>query len=382
MISNQSSSSTQENPITRLVTDNNLPFTEYIARTRAIIEDRRPKEGNQIAIDANSPKEFYPSSPLLNSNGKLKYGALLIHGLLDCPFTMIDTGTQLQNQGILARSILLPGHGTVPSDLMKVSYQDWIQAVRYGVESLRKDVEQIYLVGYSTGSALSIYHALHDTKIAGMILFAPTIKVKSLVTLMSKWHYQYNRLVHKKDGWILHCDEIDYTKYHSIAMNSLTQVNALTQVLTELGRTRNLSCPIYMIASEQDETISAQQAIRFFNNTPDPVSRMLLYSDRTPTYPDRRIMIRSSVYPELNITHFSHITLPFSPNNMHYGIKGDYQFASHPENDHIYGAYNRIEILTNHFLRRLSLMQKQRRVLTYNPDFEFMQNSIVEFIKR
>src|SRR5438552_16089884 len=105
----------------------------------------------------------------------------MVHGLFDCPFVMRDVGEHLQKQNLLVRSHLLPGHGTVPGALLNVSYQDWINAANYAITNLSKDVEKIFLVGFSTGASLMLYHALQQSNknIAGLILLAPAIQLYS-----------------------------------------------------------------------------------------------------------------------------------------------------------------------------------------------------------
>ena len=138
-----------------------LHFTDYIHLTKKTIAEHRVDlhQYRELIIEANSPFELRPTNPIVSTQTptKMKYGALLIHGLLDSPFIMKDAGLHLQSQGLLVRSILLPGHGTVPGSLLNVKYEDWLQAVRYGIASLAKDVEHIFLVGFSTGASLSIY---------------------------------------------------------------------------------------------------------------------------------------------------------------------------------------------------------------------------------
>jgi len=368
------------------ILDSELPFSEYIARSRSLIKSRRPdlqQANNNIhtkqIIDANSPYELNPDDPIRTGN-RLKYCALLIHGLFDCPFSLRDIGSYLQRNGIFSRAILLPGHGTMPSDLLSVSYHDWIQAVRYGVETLRKEVEQIFLIGYSTGAALSLYHALQDTQISGLILLAPAIKIKVPIDIIFNWH-RLTRLFSKHKEWLYLEDEFDYAKYRSIAFHPVNQVSDLTSIVEALQQRHSLTHPIFMVTSREDETISSHMAIDFFSNLSNQNSRLLLYTSCEHTYPDQRIHPRITHYPDLNIKHLSHVSLLFDPNNFHYGKQGDYSYASHPNTDEfIYGAYNRIEVKLYELLHKLGLIRKRRRELTYNPDFDFMAKEITKFI--
>lgn len=367
------------------ITDSTLPFADYISQCRGLIAARRTDLGRPginatHIIDANSPYELYPAHPVM-AGERIKYGVLLIHGLLDSPFTLRDIGSHLQSQGILCRSILLPGHGTVPDDLLAISYHSWIQAVRYGIDSLKKDVEQIYLIGYSTGATLSVYHALQDPQISGIILLAPAIKIRPPVDVFTSLRYLSKWMTDNRK-WLYREVEADYMKYASIAFNPVNQVAQLTSVIRDLHHDHPVECPVFMAVSREDETISSERAISFFSSLKNPDSELLLYTSFEHRYPDQRITTRLSTLPEANIKHFSHVSIPFAPENPYYGKDGEYIFASHPGSDnYIYGAYNHIELKLCNYLHQIKLMKRPRRELTFNPDFPYMAHKICQFIR-
>lgn len=366
--------------------DSNLPFSEYIAHCRTFITERRLQIACQQdnmapiqfdrTIEANCPYELYPTHA---GSGRLTYGVLLIHGLLDCPFSLKDIGLQLQQQGILARAILLPGHGTVPNDLLHVTYQDWVDTVRYGVETLRHHVEHIFLIGYSTGAALSIYHAMQDPCIAGLVLLSPAIKIKAPVSLMIGWHQFLKWISHSKKEWLCWEKETDYAKYISIPFNAVTQVAKLTKLIHQQNQLQPLATPLCMVISDEDETVSSARAMHFFSSLANQRNRLLFYTSSPSSIADSRIITRQSSYPDLNIAHLSHVGLPFSPLNTHYGEKGDYRVYS-DDYPYLCGAYNRVERKLYALLYQLGLVKKIRRELRYNPDFTFMANTISQFI--
>ena len=361
----------------------NLTFSKYLSECRTIIEGRRVDldRGDNInrrIVDANSPYELLPLAT--HSSKQSRYGALLIHGLFDSPFSLKELSHHLQQNGILSRAILLPGHGTVPSDLLHVSYLDWINAVRYGVETLEQEVDKIFLVGYSTGAALSIYQALHNNRIAGIILLAPAIKIRSYLDIVLGWHL-FKKLTRINRDWAYLEKEDDYTKYHSIAFNPVFQVSKLIEVIETLQQQRTLSCPIFMATSREDETVCSDTAIDFFSHFHHHNSQLLLYTSSPHRYPDSRIILRPTDYPGKNINHVSHIAIPFSPQNSHYGQNGDYTFASRPDPKFVYGAYNQMEEKTYDLLHKWGLVKRQRRALTYNPDFDYLAEKILNFIR-
>ena len=362
--------------------DSSLPFSEYITQCQKLISERRldlkQKKGDpKQIIDANSPYELHPTH---FTNQSEKCGVILIHGLWDSPFTLKEIAIRLQNNGILCRGILLPGHGTRPTDLQKTCYQDWIDTVRYAVDSLQQQVEKVYLIGYSAGATLSIYQALSQQNIAGLVALAPAIRINPLVDLIFNWHY-FTKWLSRRSTWIYVEEENDYAKYRSIGFNPAFQIFKLTQALKKRYKHQSLTCPLLMVASEDDETISASAAMQFFKKTTSTHNQFILYSTKHKKKDDNRIELRNSAYPQLNIKNFSHVALPFSPENTHYGMHGDYSNASHPADHVIYGAYNRVtERFYNQF-QHLGLSNNYKRELTYNPDFDFLADKIVTFIK-
>ena len=68
--------------------------------------------------------------------------------------------------------VRLKGHGTSPYDLQTRDWEEWLAAVRRGYETIAPFAEQVCLVGFSTGGALSlILAAEHPAK-----LVPPTVR--------------------------------------------------------------------------------------------------------------------------------------------------------------------------------------------------------------
>jgi len=355
--------------------DLHLSFAEYIKKCKQIITKGRIELDNESIIDANTPYELQPPADKKN-----KYGALLVHGLFDSPFVMRDIGHQLCQQGLLVRSILLPGHGTVPGALLGVDYHDWLQAVNYGVATFTNEVEKIFLVGFSTGASLALHHAAQHPSIAGVIMISPAVRILSpfacITNIPPKFSKKWQRA-----NWFCIRAENDFARYQSIPFNAIYQLYLLTQEIRHTGYKQWAKTPIYIALSEQDEVISSEANLSIFSHLQNPKNRMLLYSAKKQSNGDARITLRNSVYPELGAVNFSHITLPITPTNFHYGEQGNYCYASHTDlNKFIYGAYNRPRIYIDKMLYQFKLINKRHRRLTYNPDFEFMASTVKNFI--
>lgn len=352
--------------------DLKLNFSEYIKQSEQIIANTRQdlKQHPELIIKNNAPFELKPDSP------NPRFGALLIHGLLDSPFIMRDIGHYLRSQGLLVRSIMLPGHSTVPGALLNTKYAEWQQAIDYGVATLKEDVEKIFLVGFSTGGSLAISHAAKDPAITGVMTLTPAFKINSPFTFLSKWISQIN--IGDRAKWFSLCEEIDYVKYQSVTFNAIYQVYQLAFEIQNIA----LHCPLLMIVSDEDKIVCSQTSINYFQNTTNPLNKALFYSAHPKTFSDKRILVRNSVYPDMNIFNFCHITLPVAPDNFHYGKNGDYVLASHIKQNVRYGALDNLDMKFYRSLKQLNLTQFDYQRLTFNPDFEFMQNQIGDFIQK
>jgi esterase/lipase len=360
-----------------------LDYAEYIDACKLLIERTRldlAKQPEKI-INANAPFELRPHPP--SNNQKIKTGALLIHGLLDSPLTMRDIGTELYVEGILVRSVLLPGHGTVPGALLNINYQEWIQTIEQAVSALANEVEQIYLVGFSTGASLALHHATHfPANIAGIISIAPALKINCPFDFLAHVPATIGKSW-PPAAWF-HKDKqetLDYAKYRSTPFNAAYQVYRLAK---EIKTEPQPSCPLFFTLAASDVTVLSQVSIRYFHTNPNPKSRMVLYSNQTKhTHNDKRIIIRSSNYPKQRIRSFSHITIPIAPTNSHYGKNGDYPEASHIETNSavIYGEHYLPPMNFHNFLYKHKLARYQYQRLSFNPDFAYLAEQIRQFIR-
>ena len=261
---------------------------------------------------------------------------------------------------------------------MQVTFHDWLHAVQRAVESMRQEVEQVYLIGYSTGAALSVLHAADDPSIAGIVMLSPAIRIKTQLSLLLKWRTLIKWL-NKNKPWLCREEEIDYTKYLSVAVNAVTQVADLTDVVANVRQ--QLACPLFMSLSREDETISSRHAIDFFARMQHADSEMLLYSASKPTFADKRIELRDTREFKTQIRHLSHVSIPISPSNPHYGQDGDYLNATNCSAENVvYGAYNRVIVDTFELLHRFGAVREKRKELTFNPDFDYLAQRIAEFI--
>jgi acetyl esterase/lipase len=121
--------------------------------------------------------------------------ALLLHGLTDSPYSMRALAEIFTARGWYVVGLRLPGHGTAPAALTRVTWLDWAAATRLAAKHLRAKAGSgvpLVIVGYSTGGALAVEYALATLqgealpRASGLVLLSPAIGV-SAVAAVAAW---------------------------------------------------------------------------------------------------------------------------------------------------------------------------------------------------
>jgi len=164
-------------------------------------------------------------------------GVLLLHGMSDSPYSLRSLGQRLNAEGAGVVGLRLPGHGTAPSGLVHVQWEDMAAAVTIAMRHLRGKIGErpLYVVGYSNGGALAVLYtlsALEDASLPlpqGLVLISPEIGVTRLAAL-AVWQERLGHLLgFEKLSWNSIGIEYDPFKYQSFALNAGKQAYRLTE---------------------------------------------------------------------------------------------------------------------------------------------------------
>jgi len=344
-------------------------FKAYIDYCKEMIATARidkNREDFQKVIDANCPYELYPEHQ--NS----RRGVLLIHGLYESPYHTRAIAEHFQQNDCLVRSILLPGHGTVPGDLLDIQYTEWLKAVKFGIESFQNEVDELYLYGYSTGAALALHHTLQTNAIKGLIFLVPALRITRLVYLAPL--IMALEKISPRMKWIFSSEQEDKVKYSSFSLNSSWQVQRLIMANQALLKQTPLHTPLFLALSESDRVINTPYALQFFQQQQGEQNRLIYYGNKLSNI-ETRITLRANRYPEQNISALSHICLPFPASDPYYGVQGEYtqwliKKSPQAKENITWGATS------------LDQCTSLRMPLTYNPDFEYLASKICSFINQ
>jgi alpha-beta hydrolase superfamily lysophospholipase len=181
----------------------------------------------------NRSFEFDTSSP--------SGAVLLLHGMSDSPYSLRKLGQRLNSEGFHVLGVRMPGHGTAPSGLVELTWQDMAAATRLAMRHLagKNPGQPLYIVGYSTGAALAVHYALvaeEDEslpKVERIVLLSPAIGV-SPVAAFAVWQARLGHLLGlDKLAWNDLLPEYDPFKYGAFAVNAGDVVYRLTKQIQE-----------------------------------------------------------------------------------------------------------------------------------------------------
>ncbi len=101
--------------------------------------------------------------------------ALLIHGLGGTVYDLGSLGRTLEEAGIDTHAPLLPGHGTVPDDLLETGWQDWIDSMRAQYRALKQRHGVVHLAGVCLGALVALEVARLENHQDKLALYAPPL---------------------------------------------------------------------------------------------------------------------------------------------------------------------------------------------------------------
>lgn len=354
-------------------------FTHYVARAEQYVNERKTwikVDDKPRELAAVLPFELLPDAE--NCAGRARIGVLLSHGLSDSPFSMRDPAQALQAACYQVRVVLLPGHGTKSEDLLHVSRDDWRMTFRNAADEFSKEVDVMYVGGFSTGGALAAEYAWqHSESVAGAILFSPVFKVNSSIDWLSPW------LAMVKD-WLDNYPSDDFAKYASIPLPAIAQVYKLSKEVRNLILDNPKQLPVFIALSEDDQTVDSSVSEKVFNEGMiGAKSQMVLYSKDQMSANTDRIKVHNTNWPEAKILGLSHMAVHGNPKNTYYGAAGEYRICGwYLSDEALYQACR--EDKDNWFGEGSDALTKSSphaARVSWNPNFNELMQEVAFFIK-
>ncbi len=306
--------------------DNSSGFRTHIETARERVRAHRnfQTQNPDGEVEWNIPFELRPATPTTKA-------ILLVHGLGDSPWSFIDVAHDLANRGYVVRTLLLPGHGTKPADLIGIRLEDWQRLVGEQIRLLQMEFADVWLGGFSTGANLVLDHALGDPHIRGLVLFSPAFRSNEIFDWATPW------LVHVKP-WLLSPERHPLQsplRYHIVPTNGLAQFYRSSVAVRKHLRHRTFDRPAILVLAEHDSVVDVHHVRHLFKcRFTHAASRLIWYGNIPPeATPSSRILVRTDALPQQRISQFSHMGILFSPDNALYGRHGSERICFNGQTD-------------------------------------------------
>jgi alpha-beta hydrolase superfamily lysophospholipase len=226
----------------------------------------------ELALDTpyNRSYELVPA-------GEPRGSVLLMHGLTDSPYSVRGIAEVFQSRGYYVVALRLPGHGTVPSGLRDVRWEDWYAAVAAAARhaAARGGIgKPFYIGGHSTGAALATLYAvraLDDAELPqpqGLYLVSAAIGITPFAVLTNVISGLAFIPWFEKSRWMDVLPEYDPYKYNSFPVNAANQIHTLTgalrSALDDAGQRGRLAAMPRLVVFQSivDSTITAREVVR------------------------------------------------------------------------------------------------------------------------
>ncbi|AXT37491.1 hypothetical protein D1814_01795 [Alteromonas sp. BL110] len=377
--SSQFSASTQAFPVGVQPFDNYLDNVEsYLLEHRTFISDNQAKE-----ISMNMPFEC--------GTQYRDIGVLLVHGLGDSPYFFRDVANAMCDEGIHVRSILLPGHGSKPGDMLNVSYEQWQAETNHHIRLFSEEVDNLYVGGFSTGANLTTiasFSMAEELDIKGLMHFSPAFKSRFFVSRLAPY-------IDSLFPWPNVEEEDNPSRYNSTAMPGFAAYQESVNVLQDLfsqseEEKRTLNLPVLMVVAEKDSVVDTIKiAEQFRDNFIHPRKCLLWQGENVPEVSDNTLIMQTMDLPEQRISAASHMSTLFSEHNILYGTESRFRICDNGQGsdaearcrageDVWYGPWGFKPEIENNAL----VSDKEERVyarLTYNPYFDRMVGQLLAF---
>ena len=217
---------------------------------------------------------------------------LLLHGLSDSPYSLRNMARRLQQEDAYVIGLRVPGHGTAPSGLTSVTWEDMAAAVELAMHQFvsRNPGQPIHIIGYSNGAALGVHYALATLDqpelpaVASLVLLSPEIGV-TRAAAFAIWQGRLSWMLGlEKLAWNSISPEYDPYKYGSFAINAADVSHRITgeiqsriSLLTKQGLIGNMP-PVLAFSSVVDATVLAPALIEnLLNRLPQGGHRLVLF---------------------------------------------------------------------------------------------------------
>lgn len=349
-------------------------FSSYIKKSKENILKKNIR-GKKV-VEAIAPFEILSKKKCSDNK---KRGIILIHGLWSTPYETRYIADLFSSECFHTRSILLQGHGTEIKDLFNVKHDDWVSLIEWNIEELKKEVDEVYLLGFSVGASLSVHTAFKREDIKGLFLFSPALALPWYRFMLPVANIFTNMMKKRRED--------DFYRYRSADVNGPLQIYYLNGKTKDLLKKGKLNIPTLSFMFTGDRRSLDPSKVQSFLTSNFKNLKSILYYDieekeTLKNFGQPADFVMSS-FPNQKIYGQSHLSLMIPPQDPYYGKNGVYKDCEHyKEDSEIFNLCKSDKTLHQGEVIKSNMKKGPMRRLRYNPLWDSMVKTIKLFIKK
>ncbi|WP_102346589.1 alpha/beta hydrolase [Bacillus sp. Marseille-P3661] len=176
-------------------------------------------------------------------------GILLLHGFVGTPQSVQYIGEKYAEKGLTVLAPRLKGHGTHYTDLNTISYYEWINECIDAYNTLKKECDQVFIIGQSMGGILALHLASILKDVSGVITINAAIHVPGYEIYRGA---ESPRYIHEGTPDIKD-QAVNEITYEQVPLHSIKQ---LLSVIDHTKKTLyQVTCPLLLFKSSIDHVV-------------------------------------------------------------------------------------------------------------------------------
>lgn len=230
--------------------------------------------------------------------GQPRNGVLVLHGFMGSPLSSRPMAQYLNDRGYFVHCPLLPGHGSYPDKLHKVSRKLWLAEVEEAYQVARAACDNLFIIAHSMGNILGAHLTLKFGGVRGMAMLAPIIEVPDPRLRWAKyarffvpWYYPHRskkpsmqQLVRER---VLDFDpsiDFDSPEFQRELPNvSRVPLSGMHEMVSMIDKGRTLwprlDIPVRIHAGEDDHAAPPDNSRQIFALLPNQDKKLTVYPD-------------------------------------------------------------------------------------------------------
>lgn len=203
-------------------------------------------------VDSIKPGIMPGAEPIHYQNGP--HALLFFHGFTGSPYEGRPFADYFSEKGYSVHVPLLPGHGTHPEALEKVTHRTWLDAAISHYEQMQDNYEKVVVCGQSMGGALAL-HVASNKAVPAVITMAGALFIKDWRMKLLPVAKRILKYQHKSRGPDIRDQQAKahsaaYPKYPFTSLEEFLRL--IKMVRQELPA---VTAPAMLIHSKKDRTI-------------------------------------------------------------------------------------------------------------------------------